>query len=191
MSTPPYDPDKEGDPEDVRQSASISVAISNYVATAALGVLAGAVVLFTYVSGTFAVEDVFYGLIGAGVLLLVASIFVGGRGSAAVAKAVGRKEYHPNKKSEWYNWQAILTLLGLLLVIASAVAGVTVSRLHSDNDQRIRTLEREVAVLRTQSTHGQSEDTDNDRPPPSGRQWHTSWKDKHVWGAGDHHRRCW
>jgi hypothetical protein len=142
MSTTPLDPDKEGDDEDVRQSANISVAISNYVATAALGVLAGSVVLFTYVSGAFALEAGFYWLIGAGVVSLVASIFVGGRGSAAVAKAVGRAEYHPNEKSESYNWQAILTLLGLVLVLISAVARVTVARLHSDADRRLGALEK-------------------------------------------------
>jgi hypothetical protein len=158
MNTTPTDPDKEGDEEDVRQSANISVAISNYVATAALGVLAGSVVLFTYVSGAFALEAGFYLLIGAGVVSLVASIFVGGRGSAAVAKAVGRAEYHPNKKSQLYNWQAILTLLGLVLVLISAVAGVTVARLHSDADRRLAALEKEVAILREESRHDQADD---------------------------------
>ena len=185
MSTALPNLDKEGDAEDVRESASISVAISNYVATAALGVLAGAVVLFTYVSGAFAVEDVFYWLIGAGVLFLVASIFVGGRGSGAVAKAVGDKEYCPKKKNKWYNWQATLTLLGLFFVLASVIAGVTVSQRHSDLDKRLGTLEKEVAILRTQST-----DPDNDRSPQSECQWHASWRENSLWRATGHHWRC-
>jgi hypothetical protein len=189
--TAPPDPNKIGEPEDVRQSGAISVSISNYVATAALGVLAGAVVLFTYVSGTFSVEDAFYWTSGAGVLLLVASIVVGGRGSAAVAKGIGREEYNPNKKSQWYRWQAILTLLGLLLVVVSAIAGVTASRLHSDLDARMKTLEREVRILRTQGPRPQAEDNDNAGPAPSSCHLHISRKANNVWPPQNHHRRCW
>jgi hypothetical protein len=190
MSASAYDPEKIGDPEDVRQSGTTSVAISNYVATAALGVLAGAVVLFTYVSGTFAVGSLFYWLIGAGVLILVASIFLGGRGSDAVAKAIGRKEYNPNKNSELYNWQAILTLIGLLLVVASAVAGVTVSRLHSDLDARIGTLEKEVAILRTETSRKTARSTDDNRfgPPDCGR--HGPWRKHTARWPRERHRHC-
>jgi hypothetical protein len=190
MSANANDPGKIGEPEDVRQSGTISVAISNYVATAALGVLAGAIVLFTYVSGTFTVEDRFYWLIGAGVVSLVASIFLGGRGSAAVAKAIGRKDYDPNKKSQLYNWQAILTLLGLLLVVVSAVAGVTVSRLHSDLDGRMRTLEKEVATLRTETSHNTAEDTDNDRSAPSDCGRHGSWRKRTARWSRERHQHC-
>ena len=133
--------------EDERQAASIQVAISNYVATASLAVLAGSVVLFTYVSQTFAPPWTFFAAITAGAVLLVASVFLGGRGSAEVAKEVGRGEWDSQRRIGEYNLQAALTLLGLVCVLVAAVVGTTAARRSSDLEQRVDRLAVEVQRL--------------------------------------------
>ena len=76
--------------DDQRQAAAIKAAISTYVATAALAVLAGALALFTYIGQVFAPPWTFYLLMGSAAVVLVASIVIGGDGQDLLVARVAR-----------------------------------------------------------------------------------------------------
>lgn len=82
--------------ESVRQAATIKDAISTYVATAALAVMAGALVIYTYVSSSFQESWLFHALIFIGLVRLVLSIFIGGRASGEVTDAVAVDIWNPS-----------------------------------------------------------------------------------------------
>lgn len=137
----------DGTLENKRQAGAISASISTYVATAALAVLAGAVALFTYVTQNYVAEDWFYGLLAAGVAALVVAIFLGGKGSAAVAQAVGSGDYEPGTTSDFFSCQAGLTLIGLLLILAATAVGVTDARQTSAVAREVEALKTRVSRL--------------------------------------------
>jgi hypothetical protein len=140
--------------EDRRAAAAIVTGISNYVATAALAVLAGAVALFTFVTQFHKPGTAFYITIAAGAILLVAAIFVGGKGSQAVAESVGDETWDSSADVCEYDWQAILTLLGLVAVIAAVVIGVTAPERSDALAQRVLRLERQVTQLTASQRSG-------------------------------------
>jgi len=126
------------------QAAILKVGISNYVGTATLAVLAGGVALFTYIQQNFKVSGVFYGFTAAAGVLLIASFFVGGRGSAKTANELAKGTWKEDTKIEAFNWQAILTLLGTLaLVVATAVG--TSSHRPTTGDPCVALLSHELA----------------------------------------------
>lgn len=107
------------------QAASIKVNISNYVGTAALAVLAGAVALFTYVKQNLSPGGAFSILVLLSVIALVVAIIAGGRGANSTAEKVAQGTWDQNTKTDAFNLQAILTLLGLILVLVAAAVGTT------------------------------------------------------------------
>jgi hypothetical protein len=110
-----------------RQAAAIKVSISNYVGTAALAMLAGAVALFTYVQQNFNPSASFYVLILLAVIALVGSLFAGGKGANSTATALAQGTWDDKTKTKAYSRQAVLTLAGLVLVLAAAGVGTTLS----------------------------------------------------------------
>lgn len=79
--------------DDSRQAAAMKVGISSHIATAALAVMAGALALYTFVASTFQEPWHFHALVFLGLVLLVLSVFVGAKASAAVTAAVRRGEW--------------------------------------------------------------------------------------------------
>jgi hypothetical protein len=133
--------------ENERQAAPIKVTISNYVATAALGVIAGGAVLYTYVSQTFVVPTGFHVLMLTAVAVLVSSIVLGGIGSDTIADQIAHGDWTKDTHLRSFNCQAILTLCGLLLVLAATVVGVGSDRRETSVDNRLDALSREVGQL--------------------------------------------
>jgi len=113
--------------DDQRVAVGLKVGISNYVATASLAVLAGSLALYTYIAQNFSPSWLFYVLIGLGSLALVASIFLGGMGTDfSVAKAATGEWDNPDM---WqFDWQAVLTIVALVFVIAATARGTTSDR---------------------------------------------------------------
>jgi hypothetical protein len=133
--------------ENERQAATIKVTISNYVATAALGVTAGAAVLYTYISQNFVTPTIFHLLMVGAVAALVLSIVLGGAGSDTIADKVAHDEWRKTTHLSSFNWQAILTLLGLLLVLGATVIGVGSDRQQSNVDKQLDALSHEVGGI--------------------------------------------
>src|SRR5690242_17146858 len=91
------------------QAAVVKVGISNYVGTAALAVLAGAVALFTFIKQNYDPSVAFYVAFALAVLALVIGIFLGGQGANATAYYLAEGTWKNTPLAE-FNWQAILTL---------------------------------------------------------------------------------
>lgn len=129
-----------------RQAAAIKASISTYVATATLGVLAGALALFTWISQTFVPPTSFYVFIGLAVLLLVASIVVGGDGQDALVAKVAKDEWK-NKPIDQFSFQSFLALFALIFVVVATVIGATSSRSSTETDRQLRALDRNLAAI--------------------------------------------
>ena len=132
--------------ESQRQAAAIKASISAYVATATLGVLAGALALFTWISQTFVPPTSFYVFMGLAVLLLVASIVVGGDGQDALVAKVANDKWE-NEPIDQFSYQSFLTLFALIFVVVATVFGATSSRSSTDTDQQLRALDRNLAAV--------------------------------------------
>lgn len=111
--------------ENGRQAAALRTSISSYVGTATLAVIGGGVALFTYIQQSFAPPGLFYVCMALGAGLLVISFILGGRGASSTAAALADGTWSIATSKPAFNWQAILTLLGLLAVMAAAGLGTT------------------------------------------------------------------
>jgi hypothetical protein len=141
--------------DDERVAVGLKVGISNYVATAALAVLAGALALYTYIAQNFSPSWFFYASMGAGALCLVTSIFAGGIGADfSVAEAAGGRWANPVVGA--FNWQAGLTLLALLLIVGATAVGTTSDRAADGSTDTRAELVREVRRLRIAAEANQS-----------------------------------
>jgi hypothetical protein len=133
--------------DDQRQAASVKVEIGNYVATAALGALAGAIALFTYVTQTFDPGKVFYGAMLLASMCLVGSIVFGGKGANATARLVGTSAWTVDSHVRPFTHQAALALVGLAFIAVAVTTGVTADRQDSGSAQRVDGLVIEHARL--------------------------------------------
>jgi hypothetical protein len=130
-------PGPNSTPDDRRQAGALAVSLSSYVSTASLAVLAGAFAIFTYVSQNFQLDLSFYIPITLTALLLVASIFAGGKGSAWVIDRIANGEWTPKPRNRCYNNQALLTLFGLVFLMVATVFGVSSSPQESPDTARL------------------------------------------------------
>ena len=110
--------------EDQRQAAAIKVSISNYVGTATLALLAGAAALYTYVEQNFDNSWLFDLLMIAAVIALVASFILGGKGADSTASKLAKGAWNESTRTPDFNSQAVLTLLGLVLLLTATGFGV-------------------------------------------------------------------
>lgn len=141
--------------DDQRQAATLKVGISNYVATAALAVLAGGLGLFTYISQSFNPPASFYVLMGLTAAVLVSSIFLGGHGADDTVSKVAQDTWR-NEPIWQFNLQAMLTLMALVLLISATAVGATSPKESNSTERRFERIERHVTrlsdrVLRLQS----------------------------------------
>jgi hypothetical protein len=128
-----------------RQAAAIKVSISNYVGTAALAMLAGGVALFTYIQQNFNPSGLFYLLILLSLIALVASLFAGGKGADSTATKLGSGAWTHETRTVAYQVQTFLTLAGLILVLAAAGVGTTLSSPPAKKDACVTLLSTELA----------------------------------------------
>jgi signal transduction histidine kinase len=134
------------------EAASMQVSISSYVGTATLAVLAGAVALFTYISQQFEPKCGFYVLMIIGAVALVFSLFLGGKGSAAVASHVNSNSWSTSTKVDEFGGQALLALIGVFAVLAATAVGLASPRQDNSLEARVERLAENVAVLEAELT---------------------------------------
>lgn len=135
--------------EGQHRAASMKVGISNYVASAALAVIGGAAALYTYISQTFNPSMAFEALMMCGLISLVLSIVVGGAGADDATNAVADDTWGKNTSGGKFNTQAVLTLIGLILVIAATVIGASSDRHGSAIEDRLEKVEQRLVKLET------------------------------------------
>jgi hypothetical protein len=129
------------------QAAPIKVGISNYVGSAALGVIAGAAALYTYVSQTFEPPTCFDIVMVIAVVLLVAAIVFGGLGADNTANDIAAGKWSTASAGSWFNFQALATLIGLVLVLVAAAIGANSQRREGAVEERVTRLERQLHRL--------------------------------------------
>lgn len=151
--------------ESVRQVATMKVGISTYVATAALAVMAGTLVIFTFVAASFREPWLFHVLVFLGLMLLVLSVYIGGRESGRVTDQIAADDWDPQDTKQGmlggrFSQQASLTLLGLVVVTVAAITGVSSDPEESRTDERFDHLLSEFRSLelRAASTHKEVEE---------------------------------
>jgi uncharacterized membrane protein len=133
--------------ESRNQAASMKVGTSNYVASAALAVIGGAAALYTYISQTFDPSTLFDVLMLLALACLVVSIVSGGLGADDATAAVAADTWTTDTSGAKFEIQAILTLVGLVLVLAATYVGATSERRESSVEARLGALEMEVREL--------------------------------------------
>ncbi|HET7418462.1 MAG TPA: hypothetical protein VFJ61_12640 [Solirubrobacterales bacterium] len=143
--------------EDRREAAILQASLSNYVATAALAVLVGAAGMFTYVSQNFDPHWIFYVLIAGSAVALVASVFIGGKGTGIVIDQIATRTWTPGKRNGRYGTQATFTLIGLGLLLVATAVGVTAPHQQSTLERRVDRLASEVVSLTTTQEQSGSE----------------------------------
>src|SRR4029077_12385022 len=132
--------------ENQRAAASMKVGISNYVGSAALAVLAVAAGLFTYISQMFQPPFSFYLLMVLAAGCLVFSLILGGGGADEVTGKVAPGTWS-NQSTSQFNLQSIMTLLGLVLLLAATAVGATARTQASVSQQQLTTLSQTTGKL--------------------------------------------
>lgn len=69
-------------------------------------------------------------------------------GTDDATNAVAEGNWSPRSGGDVFNWQAVLTLLGLLAVLGATAVGASSDRQKSTVEARVETLEKEVRQLR-------------------------------------------
>jgi hypothetical protein len=131
--------------DDERQAALIKTSISSYVGTATIALIAGGVVLFTYIQQNFRPSYWFYGLMLVATGALVMSFIFGGRGANATAIELASGEWTKDTKTKAFNLQALLTLVGLIVLIVAAAVGTLTSARPAAKDPCVMSLSRQLA----------------------------------------------
>jgi hypothetical protein len=137
--------------ENTRLAASLKVGISNYVASASLAVLAGALALYTYITQNFSPPWTFYAFMLAAGLALVASIYVGGDGADLTVARVAKDEW-TNQATWQFPTQALLTLVALVLVILGTAIGAKADRAADGSKAELKQISRDLRGVRNAIT---------------------------------------
>jgi amino acid transporter len=145
----------------------MKVGISNYVASAALAVIGGAAALYTYISQTFNPPTGFDLLMLAALACLVISIVLGGRGADDATAAVANDTWTMSSSGRAFELQAVLTLLGLILVLIATFVGAMSDRRESSVEARVERLEKQVRHLQVEQ-RGQGAEAPAPEPGPGG-----------------------
>ena len=81
---------------------------------------------------------------------LVVAIFLGGRGSDAVANDLAHGRSTKESHYSSFNLQALLTLVGLLLVLVATVVGTGSQKQESATDKQVDALAKQARYLHVQ-----------------------------------------
>lgn len=106
-----------------RTASGLAVNLSSYLITGSLAVLGAEAVVVTFVMdkreslGAFAVLSVL------ACTSLVTSILCGGRGISELMSNGAKGEWAISSRSGWFDWQALLTLIGIVLLGVSLFLG--------------------------------------------------------------------
>lgn len=109
--------------EDQRAAANIYASLSSYVITASLGVIAAQAALATFVIDKREHLTWFYVWMISGIAASVVSIVLGGKGVAKIASAGFSGSWTLKPKGDVFNFQALLCLIGMTLLLFSLFSG--------------------------------------------------------------------
>lgn len=112
-----------GKPEDGRAAATLVATLSGLLITAALAVLGAQAVIATFIIDNRQRLFWFYTVSGIGTATLILSIICGGLGIDEIASAGFRGKWQIRTRNGVFNWQAVLALVGTVLVVGSAFLG--------------------------------------------------------------------
>jgi hypothetical protein len=112
-----------GTADDRRAASALVTTLSSYIITAALAVLGAQAVLTTFVIDKREHLTAFYIVGGCGATALVLSIIAGGAGTYEIITAGARGDWKVTTRGGKFNIQAVLALIGTILVVASAFLG--------------------------------------------------------------------
>ena len=115
-------PPPQGQPEDRRAAATLATSVSGYVMTAALGIIGAQAAIVTFTLDKKEHLVWFFWVWGAGFVLLVASIFCGGKGMTEIYKQ-GYTGNWQTQTSGRFQLQATLTLAAIPLTLGSLFLG--------------------------------------------------------------------
>jgi hypothetical protein len=119
------DLNQEGKAEDRRAAANLVTTLSSYIITASLAILGAQAVLTTFVLDNREHLGGYYVVGGLGTCALVGSILVGGAAIYEIISAGFVGDWRITTRGRSFNTQALLALLGVILVIVSAFLGDT------------------------------------------------------------------
>jgi hypothetical protein len=114
---------RSGSTDDMRAAASLTTALSSYLITAALAVLGADAIVATFVIDKRQHLIAFFVVNAVGLVALVFSIIFGGRGIYEIVKSGYEGEWRIKTRHRDFNCQAILVLLGTILVVVSSLLG--------------------------------------------------------------------
>jgi hypothetical protein len=109
--------------EDRRAASNLVTTLSGYLITAALAVLGAQAVVVTFVIDRRDHLTSFYYVSGFGMAGLVGSIILGGAGIDEIVVEGAKGNWKIRTRRGKFNWQAILVLVGAILVAVSAFLG--------------------------------------------------------------------
>jgi hypothetical protein len=138
--------------DDARTATGLAVSLSGYVAAAALAVLAVQAGIATFVMDSREGLTWFYVFVAAAVGCLVLAIILGGRGSWSLIKNGYEGRWTINPSGGVFNWQAVLTLAGLVFVVLSSFAGTPKKDEPGVADRLTPQLLAQTRELRREST---------------------------------------
>jgi hypothetical protein len=110
-------------PEDPRTAASLVTTLSGLVITATLAVIGAQAVIATFVIDRRDNLTAFYVVSGVGLLALVLSVIVGGKGIYEIIEGGAGGDWKISTKRRKFEIQSLLALGGAMLVVASAFLG--------------------------------------------------------------------
>ncbi|HLJ86128.1 MAG TPA: hypothetical protein VKZ53_04855 [Candidatus Angelobacter sp.] len=114
-----------GTSEDRKAAANIYTSLSSYVITASLGVIAAQAALAAFILDKREHLFWFYFCAIAGLVASVASIVFGGSGINDIAEKGFEGEWTLKLKHDFFNYQAISSLIGIIFLIASLFCGTS------------------------------------------------------------------
>jgi hypothetical protein len=105
-------------------AANLLAGIGSTLITLALGVLAGEIALFTYLSQNYQVGTWFYIVSGVAAFCLIMSMISGGAGIAKTANHVANSDWSTSTPNNKFNYQAYWGVGGLGLIVVAFVIAV-------------------------------------------------------------------
>lgn len=159
--------------EDQRAAANIAVSLSSYVIAASLAVLGAQAAIVTFVLDKRDAVVVFYLVSIAACIALVVSVISGGKGITEIYKKGHAGDWAVRTLRGYFNWQAVLSLLGVLLVVLSAFLGAAkreISALPVDYEMirtNVKVLQQEVKDLKVEvaALSSEADPLDSDTGP--------------------------
>ena len=142
-----------GSPEDQRAAASFNASLSGQLLAVAIGFLAFAGAVDTYLIDKRSVGACFYTLTLVAVLLMLVGMFSGGQAIRTLSRNGYLGDWCLEKPRKEFSYQAFLSVLGVILFFCSWLVAVGPEKTDAGQEkfmQRLESLEKNVSSLQQQ-----------------------------------------